>query len=153
MSLINRQFLLQLIYGLYIFLWIYAATTKLMEPDKFLGELNQSPLLMPFASFAQILIPSLEYLLVIGLLISRFQYYALYFSFTLMTCFTFYIAAIMHFSPYVPCSCGGILEKMTWGQHLLFNVLFVLLAALGFLQHGNTRSVSNHTTRPNALLQ
>jgi hypothetical protein len=35
-------------------------------------------------------------------------------------------------SPYLPCSCGGILETMNWKEHLVFNLVFVCLAALGF---------------------
>lgn len=33
----------------------------------------------------------------------------------------------------MPCSCGGILEKMNWNQHLLFNICFCVLAVPAIL--------------------
>jgi hypothetical protein len=50
-----------------------------------------------------------------------------------MSMFSAYIIAITQFSDYIPCSCGGILQKMSWNQHLVFNFLFVSLAAAGIL--------------------
>lgn len=47
--------------------------------------------------------------------------------------FTAYIVIILHFSYFVPCSCGGILEKLGWTEHLIFNVVFVLLAIVAIL--------------------
>ncbi len=57
----------------------------------------------------------------------------LYAAFSLMTMFTAYIVAILRFSDYVPCSCGGVLQNMTWNQHLVFNIAFVLLALTGII--------------------
>jgi uncharacterized membrane protein YphA (DoxX/SURF4 family) len=58
---------------------------------------------------------------------------ALYASFGLMVIFSAYIITILNFSEYVPCSCGGILENMSWRQHFWFNAGFVALGALGVL--------------------
>ncbi|MEJ0031509.1 MAG: MauE/DoxX family redox-associated membrane protein [Bacteroidota bacterium] len=41
-----------------------------------------------------------------------------------MVMFTAYIVVITRFSEYTPCSCGGVLEKMSWDQHLVFNIGF-----------------------------
>jgi len=50
-----------------------------------------------------------------------------------MVMFTSYIIAITRYSDYVPCSCGGALESLTWNQHLLFNIGFLLLALIGII--------------------
>src|SRR5690606_14703009 len=47
-----------------------------------------------------------------------------------MVMFTAYIFIILNFSDFVPCSCGGVLEKMSWTQHLIFNVVFIILAGV-----------------------
>ncbi|MGC1244316.1 MAG: MauE/DoxX family redox-associated membrane protein [Chryseosolibacter sp.] len=52
-----------------------------------------------------------------------------------MFAFTGYIAFILTFSPYVPCSCGGILSSMGWTEHLIFNVVFTALAVAGIFLH------------------
>jgi hypothetical protein len=49
--------------------------------------------------------------------------------------FTTYIIIITRFSPYVPCSCGGVLQKLGWTEHLVFNIVFVVLAATGIIFH------------------
>jgi hypothetical protein len=30
----------------------------------------------------------------------------------------------------VPCSCGGILEEMSWNQHMAFNITFIAIAVI-----------------------
>jgi putative oxidoreductase len=32
-----------------------------------------------------------------------------------------------------PCACGGVIENLTWGQHLVFNLFFVGVAIAGIL--------------------
>jgi hypothetical protein len=45
--------------------------------------------------------------------------------------FTTYIFLILNFSDYIPCSCGGVLEKMGWTEHIVFNLIFIVIAAIG----------------------
>ena len=54
-----------------------------------------------------------------------------------MGIFTVYTGVIlMHFFPYVPCSCGGVIKRLTWTQHLILNLSFVAISILGvILQH------------------
>ena len=56
-----------------------------------------------------------------------------------MVMFTAYIIAITRFSEYVPCSCGGVLQNMSWNQHLFFNIGFVLIALTGVILHSSDR--------------
>src|SRR5690606_12191987 len=37
------------------------------------------------------------------------------------------------YSDFIPCSCGGVLEKMGWTEHLVFNISFIVLAFVGIL--------------------
>jgi uncharacterized membrane protein YphA (DoxX/SURF4 family) len=65
------------------------------------------------------------------LLPGTFRLVGFYGAFCLMTMFTVYVFSILNFSNYVPCSCGGVLEKLGWEEHLVFNFAFVILAAAG----------------------
>jgi hypothetical protein len=49
-----------------------------------------------------------------------------------MLFFTGYIAHMLHIRKFT-CSCGGILEKMTWTQHLYFNIGCAVLAILALV--------------------
>lgn len=113
----------------YIFLFVYTAVSKIIDFENFEIQLGQSPLLSSFAGWVAIAVPASEIIIAIGLMVNRFRFVALLASYTLMTMFTAYIYIILNYSEFIPCSCGGILEKMDWKQHLAFNIIFMLFAA------------------------
>jgi len=127
--------LIEIISALLIFLFVYAAVSKLLDYQKFQVQLSQSPLLTPFAGWVSWIIPFLEIIISLVLAFRKFRLLGLYASFSLMVMFTAYIIAIAKFSDYIPCSCGGVLQNMSWNQHLVFNIAFVLLALVGIVLH------------------
>ncbi len=138
-----KRIILETICLLYILLFIYAATSKLLDFQTFRIQLGQSPILSPFAEWVSVLIPFLEFGIAILLVFRKTRYLGLWLSFTLMVLFSFYIYIILNYSAFIPCSCGGILEKMTWNQHLLFNVSFVILACIAIVLFPNGINKSN----------
>jgi uncharacterized membrane protein YphA (DoxX/SURF4 family) len=114
---------------LFVILFVYAATNKLLDYQKFSIQLGKSPVLASFSRWIAWSIPMLEAGIVVLLIIQKTQLLALFASFSLMVVFSAYIITILNFSEYIPCSCGGILENMSWIQHFWFNVVFVLLGA------------------------
>lgn len=130
MSLNTRlqNVLLELITLLYLLLFVYAAVSKLLDFENFQIQIGQSPLLSSFTGPVSYGVPIIELVLAFLLLLPSHRKFALYGSFLLMVMFTTYIIIIIHFSSFVPCSCGGILEQMSWTDHLIFNIAFVLLA-------------------------
>lgn len=128
---VNRLLIVDIISCLYILLFVYAATSKLLDFQKFSDQVGQSPILTSFKNWVVIGIPVLEYIISVSLLFKRSRLIGLYSSFGLMAIFSAYIYIITRFSDYVPCSCGGILEKMNWNQHLIFNVVFLLFVIVG----------------------
>ena len=129
----KRQTFIEIISILFILLFVYAATSKLIDYQKFRVQLGQSPLLTSFAGLVAWLIPSIEILIAILLAIPRYRLTGLYASFSLMTMFTMYIFIITHYSEYIPCSCGGVLAKMSWNVHFVFNILLIILALIAIL--------------------
>ncbi|MGB3343990.1 MAG: DoxX family protein [Aequorivita sp.] len=113
---------------LFVLLFLYAATSKLLDFETFTVQLAQSPLLSAYAGIIAWMVPGIEILIAVLLIFPRFRNLALYASFTLMVMFTAYIYIILNFSDFIPCSCGGVLEKLSWTQHLIFNVVFIVLA-------------------------
>lgn len=143
----KRKIILEVICFLFVLLFLYAALTKLLDYQKFTVQVGQSPLLTGFGGTIPWLVISLEILVAGMLMFPHTRLVALFASFSLMTMFTAYIVAILNFSPYVPCSCGGVLEKLGWSEHLIFNGVFVVLSAVGISLHAyiqyNSESVSN----------
>jgi uncharacterized membrane protein YphA (DoxX/SURF4 family) len=143
----TRRIIVEIISLLFILLFVYAAANKLMDIEKFRIQLGQSPLLTPFAGWVVFAVPVLEIIISFGLALHRFRLLALYASFALMVVFTTYIIAILNFTAYIPCSCGGVLEKLGWTEHLIFNGLFILFALLGILCQTQLRSDDEYDSK------
>ncbi|MBT1689234.1 MauE/DoxX family redox-associated membrane protein [Dawidia soli] len=118
---------------LFILLFIYASVSKLMEYEVFKAQIGRSPFIMKYTDVIAWLIPALEILIAILLFFPKLSLLGLYGSFSIMLLFTLYIVIILKLSPYVPCSCGGILNDMGWGEHLVFNIAFTILALVGIM--------------------
>lgn len=129
----KRKIAIEVISFLFIALFAYAAFVKLLDFQKFTVQVGQSPLLAGFGNTIPWIVISLETLLSVLLVMPRLRLLAFFGAFSLMTMFTAYIMAILNFSSYVPCSCGGVLEKLGWTEHLIFNVMFMLLGLIGIV--------------------
>ena len=117
---------------LFILLFLYAAISKVLDYETFSVQLAQSPLLSAYAGVIAWVVPGLEIFITILLTLPKYRISALYAAFTLMVMFTAYIVIILNFSDFVPCSCGGVLEKLSWTQHLIFNLVFMILGGWRF---------------------
>jgi uncharacterized membrane protein YphA (DoxX/SURF4 family) len=132
-------------------LFVYAAVTKLDDFQKFTVEIGQSPLLTHFVKWVAVLTPAAELLVTALLFFPCSRVTGLYLSFTLMILFTSYIVAITRFASYVPCACGGILGKMGWSEHLIFNICFTCLALVGVIFAEIYNASLNKTNHPQIL--
>jgi uncharacterized membrane protein YkgB len=101
-----------------------------MDYSVFKEQLAMSPILSWAATPVAVLLPVVEFLIVLMLAVPRWRLKGLYSSFILMTAFTIYVIAMFLVAPEMPCSCGGIMEKLSWQGHLVFNGVFVLLNAI-----------------------
>ena len=127
---------IKIICTLLVFLFVYAAVSKLANWSTFVSDMNNQPFpafLKPILVWA---VPLTE-LAIAGLLVfDTTRVIGLYASLLLMVAFTFYTGMVLlHFFAYVPCSCGGIIKNFSWGQHLVFNLFFVLIAITGILKY------------------
>ncbi len=129
-------FAVDLISLLFIILWTYAAENKLVDVEQFKFQLGRSPYLENYAIIVSRTLPIGELLIALSLIFPNTRKAGLYASFFLMFLFTGYIYSMLHFSYYVPCSCGGILNDLSWEAHFVFNVVFTLLAAAGVMLFG-----------------
>lgn len=112
-----------------ILLFCYAGMSKLIDFENFQVQISESDLLNRFSELLPYTIIIVEFLIAGLLCYRKTRNIGLIGSFILILIFSGYIALLLSKSKNLPCSCGGILEKMSWQQHLYFNVGCVLLAA------------------------
>jgi len=138
----KKSAIAEIIAALLVFLFLYAAVSKLLDLDKFVYQLGQSPFITNISRFVAWAIPSAEILVSIALIIRRTRLAGLYLSLFLMLLFTGYIYMMLQYSSYLPCSCGGILSAMSWKQHFVFNLAVTALSLLGITaQHTGAKEV------------
>ena len=132
--MLKRQVVLECIAALLILLFLYASVSKFLDFKRFIDEMNNQPLPNSWTPFLVWGIPFLEIAISAALLFEYTRLLAFYASLILMTLFTIYATLILtHFFPYVPCSCGGVIRKLTWPQHLALNLIYVALSVLGLV--------------------
>lgn len=119
--------------ALLVFLFIYTSVSKLLEYHTFRRQLGQSPFITLYAPFIAWALPAGEIIIAGLLLIPRTRLTGFYLSFFLLCLFTFYLAAMLQLSYFIPCTCGGVLQSLSWQAHIVFNIAFIILSALGVL--------------------
>jgi uncharacterized membrane protein YphA (DoxX/SURF4 family) len=127
----KRSTLIEIIIFLYTILFLYTGINKLLEYEVFKENLSETPLVGRIASSIALGLPLLEILVTIMLIIPRWRIIGLYAALALMAIFTTYVIAILLFDKKLPCSCGGIIQQLSWQEHLLFNITFILIALWG----------------------
>ncbi|HMI60371.1 MAG TPA: MauE/DoxX family redox-associated membrane protein [Puia sp.] len=140
----KKSTIVEIISAFLIFLFLYAALSKLLEFDKFRYQISQSPFIIRISRFVVWAIPVSEILISVALFVRRTRSAGLYSAFFLMLLFTGYIFIMLRYSPYLPCSCGGVLSVMSWKQHFVFNLVFTGLALSGIVIQ-NTNSRKDHS--------
>lgn len=123
--------LVTLISGFLILLWVYASVSKLVDFEYSRGQMLKQVFSNGISKVLAWAVPATE-LITAGLLFfDRTKLAGLYSSVLLLAAFTIYIALVMAKAfGWIPCSCGGILDKLSWAQHMIFNMVFILLTLL-----------------------
>ena len=130
-------------------LWLYAALNKLMDYEVSRSEM----LIQVFPQYiSEVLVwavPAVELATVALLILPGTERLGLYLSFILLGTFSVYIAIVMTgVFGRIPCACGGVLEQMPWGIHLLFNLFFLALTLVAINISHSGKPVSDHRRLP-----
>ncbi|WP_439487820.1 MauE/DoxX family redox-associated membrane protein [Algoriphagus sp.] len=83
-------------------------------------------------------LPVVEMVVAVLLLVPGWRRTGLLLSVVLLSLFTGYVALVwMGFTERVPCSCGGVLSSLGWGEHLVFNLVCLGIAVWGLVANGH----------------
>jgi hypothetical protein len=126
----------------FILLFCYASISKIMDFQNFQVQVAQSPLLSAYAVWTTYGILIFELIVCFLLIFHKSRFAGLVGAYVLMVLFTVYIYLILNFSDFVPCSCGGILEKMDWNTHFIFNLICVLAAVIALVMAADHRKIT-----------
>jgi hypothetical protein len=133
--------------AVYLLIFLYTGINKLWWHHKFYAVLMKSPLLYKNAGFISWTIPLLELVICMGLFFPLTRSMGLKVAVGLMAVFTAYIGYMLLTSSSLPCSCGGVLNALSWPQHLVFNI-FLFLLGLAAVLHPNQTLYCNKQEKP-----
>jgi putative oxidoreductase len=126
----KRSLSTEIFTALLMALFTYTAVSKIHEHKKFLHTLNESPLIHNEAGIIAWLLPAAELLIVLLLFFAATHRAGLVLSLTALSVFTLYLGYIILFASHLPCSCGGVVSGLSWNEHVVFNLCFIVINLL-----------------------
>ncbi|WP_147322020.1 MauE/DoxX family redox-associated membrane protein [Mucilaginibacter conchicola] len=121
--------------ALLVLLFTYAAVSKLADPATARQQMYNQNIPPEAAGILWILVPAAELLTTALLFSERTRTAGLLLSAVLMAVFTGYIALVLAgLWDRVPCSCGGVLQNLSWRAHFIFNIFFLALSTTAWYQ-------------------
>jgi putative oxidoreductase len=131
----------QVIHFLLILLWVYAALVKLFDFEAARGEMLNQVFPDHIALLLAWLIPGIELTTAVLIFVPKTTFWGYWCSFVLLFSFTLYILfGLFNFYQRMPCSCGGIIATLSWGQHLAFNLFFLALTIIAIIIYQKERN-------------
>lgn len=128
------NYFIQGITAILIFLWIYAALSKLLNYEQSRMQMMNQVFTAAISRILLWAVPFAELLIAGFLLFSGSRKIGLLLSVILLFLFSGYVLLVMlNVFGRIPCSCGGIISKLSWGQHLVFNMVFLGIALLSLV--------------------
>lgn len=147
----KKKIVVEIISSLLISLFLFASLSQWLDFKTFTDNINNQPIPNKFTPLITWGIPSLEILIVAALIFERTRLKGLQASLLLLLSFTIYIVLILlNAFDWIPCSCSGVIKTMTWNQHLIFNLFFIVVALIGILLKKN--SFHHTTSAPRTML-
>ncbi|MCZ2336998.1 MAG: hypothetical protein LC127_02145 [Chitinophagales bacterium] len=125
-------------------LFSYAAMSKSLDFKNFAEKLAQSLGLQGSGETVAYLIIALTTMTVLMLCYRTFRFWGLLLAFGMLTVVTAYNGFILMDSKNLPCTCIGLVEKMTWKDNLVLNAGLMITSLIGILMLRIQKSIDQN---------
>jgi uncharacterized membrane protein YphA (DoxX/SURF4 family) len=122
------DFLLLFINIILASLFAFTAYEKIMDHKRFMNGIAKVEIIGELAFLISWTIPIIEVLIAAMLLVPQTLRIGLWCFLGMMTIFSVYILIALIWASKLPCHCGGVIETLSWTEHLWFNIAFILLS-------------------------
>jgi len=117
--------------GLFILLFTYTACSKILGYARFRFVLSMAPLVRNYATWIAAIIPATELIIAALIFIPVTAKKGLIAGVSLLVLFTVYLVYMILTDTNLPCSCGGVIQQLSWRQHIVFNLVFIAAGCMG----------------------
>ena len=129
---------------LLIIMFAYAGIFKIADTQLFASQMSESPLIPKFIiPFLSVGLPVFELILAFSLTFEKYNSISLMLSFVTMLFFSLYLIMLVSLYEKVPCACGGILGKLGYTEHIIFNLFFLTISGISLYLH-DSKSDQTH---------
>jgi len=125
-----RELIIMLINIILASLFAYTAYEKIMDHERFRDGISRVQIIGSYSLFISWAVPIVEVLIALLITIPAMSRIGLWSFFGLMIIFSVYILIALIWASKLPCHCGGVIETLTWTEHLWFNTGFILLSLI-----------------------
>jgi len=130
-----RNVFVEVVAALLVLLFLYTAISKLDTRASFVQTMRENFMIRDFAPLLSWLVPIVEIIVVFHLFIPAFRRRGLFYSFILMGIFTVYVGYMLYTQSELPCTCGGVIDRMSWRDHFWFNLIITIASLAAFIFH------------------
>jgi NADH:ubiquinone oxidoreductase subunit 4 (subunit M) len=130
-----KSIAVNIINALFILLFTYTALSKISGYTKFRFVLGMAPLVRNYTTWIAAIIPATELIIAALIFIPATAKKGLIAGISLLIVFTVYLVYMILTDPNLPCSCGGVIQQLSWKQHIVFNMFFIAAGTVGIYMH------------------
>ena len=148
-SAMKKDILKELCAALIVILFVYTAISKLLDLNRFISTMSviPFPFMRMFAPLLAWIIPAVEIVLSLLIITSKYQRIGFIGSAILLCLFEIYIGSLLASGLHLPCSCGGVISKLSWKQHLIVNLFFIVICIIPlYLENHRNRGIGKTVT-------
>jgi len=136
----KKQMIIHFIAAVFIGLFLYTASDKLFTIHEFATFIGRLEFLSAASGFIAWAIPIVEILIAFLLLLPVTRIKGLIASGILMIAFTVYLIYMKFTADHLPCHCGGAISRLSWVEHIWFNIILILIACFGIFLGSKKRT-------------
>ena len=140
----KKQTAIRILCSLLIFLFAYAAVSKLSDHAVFEHQLTKFPWIGAWANLISWVVPATEMVTVLLLFFPSTALHGFYASAGLLIVFTAFLLCMLSLDRQLPCSCGGVIGLLGWKTHVAFNLFFLMLSMTGIYLETRSENFSRH---------
>lgn len=125
-----RNLLLTIVNIILASLFAYTAYEKIMDHERFMNGISKVEIIGSYSFLISWAVPIAEVIISVLVLIPETARIGIWSFLGLMIIFSVYILIALIWASKLPCHCGGVIETLTWTEHLWFNIGFILLSLI-----------------------
>jgi hypothetical protein len=127
------------------FVFLYTTGSKWLDMEATREAFMNQPFPKRMGLGLAYILPAVEFVSAILLLLPSARKIGFGIALLLMGAFTGYVALVLTgIFGRIPCSCGGIVSALGWGEHLILNIALLTIAILGYRASKNIRTKINN---------